>query len=77
MNKHQLSRRQLDWPFAGTPRSGAVQRPLGLPDQPARASMLAFLDFRFLSLRLARNLQVDYRPEDRLELFQIPLDLDQ
>jgi hypothetical protein len=31
----------------------------------------------FLPLRLARNLQFDNRPEDRLELLQLPLDLDQ
>ena len=30
-----------------------------------------------LTLRLARNLQFDNRPEDRLELLQLPLDLDQ
>ena len=31
----------------------------------------------FLALRLARNLQFDSRPEDRLELLQLSLDLDQ
>jgi hypothetical protein len=42
--------------------------------RPACASGYAV---SFLALRLARNLQFDSRPEDRLELLQLPLDLDQ
>jgi hypothetical protein len=53
----------------GTPRLGCGPAAARAPDQPAQAEYAV----SFLPLRLARNLQFNNRPEDRLKLLQFPL----